>query len=85
MPSIESVLQEMRDNPRDVRFEDALRVAAHYFGKPRTRGSHHFFRMPWSGDPLVNLQQQGRTAKAYQVRQLLRAVDRLEHERDERR
>lgn len=82
MPSVNLILQNMRSNPADIAFQDALRVAEHFFGPPRIHGSHFFFRMPWTGDPLVNLQRQGKTAKAYQVRQLLRAVDRLERERN---
>jgi hypothetical protein len=35
--------------------------------------------MPWPGDPRVNLQAaENGKAKAYQVRQLLAAIDRLE-------
>ena len=41
-------------------------------------GSHHVFKMPWAGDPRINLQANGRDAKPYQVRQLLAAVDRIE-------
>lgn len=81
MPSVETILALMRTNPRGAGFRDALRVAAHYFGPPRVRGSHHFFSMPWRGDPLVNLQESGKLAKAYQVRQLLAAIERLERER----
>lgn len=37
--------------------------------------------MPWAGDPRVNLQEgQGGKAKAYQVEQLLKAIDRLKAE-----
>lgn len=70
-------LEKMRSNPQEIRFSDALRIAKHYFGKPRIRGSHHFFSTPWQGDPLVNLQRVGGKAKAYQIRQLLAAIDRL--------
>jgi hypothetical protein len=75
----ERMLAEMRNNPRGVRFAAAKRVATVYFGQPRRSGSHHVFRMPWPGDPRVNLQEatDGK-AKAYQVRQLLAAIDRLE-------
>jgi hypothetical protein len=75
----ERMLAEMRNNPRGVRFATAIRVAEAYFGQPRRSGSHHVFRMPWPGDPRVNLQEapDGK-AKAYQVRQLLAAIDRLE-------
>lgn len=34
------------------------------------------FKMPWSGDPRINLQKgDGGKAKAYQVRQLIAAID----------
>ena len=38
------------------------------------------FKMPWVGDPRVNLQNDHGKAKAYQVRQLLEAIDRLSRE-----
>lgn len=79
MVSVDDMLAELRTNPRGVRFATAIRVAERYFGRPRRSGSHHVFRMPWPGDPRVNLQEapDGK-AKAYQVRQLLAAIDRLE-------
>ncbi|MGH7057654.1 MAG: hypothetical protein ACREFZ_07170 [Acetobacteraceae bacterium] len=57
-----------------------MKVAEHYFGKPRAHGSHHVFKMPWAGDPRINLQNDGGEAKAYQVRQLLAAIERAEIE-----
>lgn len=80
MTAVASLVAAMRANPSDVRFADAVRVARHYFGPPRIRGSHHFFVMPWQGDPLVNLQSSGKNAKPYQVRQLLAAIERMEGE-----
>lgn len=80
MADVGAIVTRMRANPRGIRFQEALRVARHYFGPPRTRGSHHFFSTPWMGNPLVNLQESGGMAKAYQVRQLLSAIDRLERE-----
>jgi hypothetical protein len=72
---IQKLLAEMKENPSDVRFSDALKVATFFFGKPRrSGGSHHVFKMPWSGDPRINLQGDGK-AKPYQVRQLLMAVE----------
>ena len=67
----------MRRNPSTVRFKDALKVAVSYFGTPRVHASHHIFKMPWPGDPRVNLQKDGPNAKAYQVKQLLEAIDKL--------
>jgi hypothetical protein len=68
----------MRNNPKGIRFSDAMKVAKHYFGQPRTAGSHHVFGTGAQGRPLVNLQDGGDgKAKPYQVGQLLDAVDRV--------
>ena len=76
--AIDVLLAEMRANPAGIRFADAIRVCEHYFGKPRISGSHHVFKMPWPGDPRVNLQEdRSGKAKAYQIRQLIRAIDTL--------
>jgi hypothetical protein len=36
------------------------------------------FKTPWPGDPLVNIQNGNGQAKAYQVRQVLAAIDKKE-------
>jgi hypothetical protein len=36
------------------------------------------FKMPWPGDPRVNIQNKGGKAKPYQVKQVLTAVKKLE-------
>jgi hypothetical protein len=83
--SMEKLLEGMRASPQSVKFSDAVKVATHYFGEHRTSGSHYVFRMPWPGDPRVNLQNCGGKAKAYQVRQLLAAVERKLLSETERR
>jgi hypothetical protein len=76
--AVEKRLADMRSNPKSVRFSDALAVAEHYFGEPRISGSsHHVFKTPWPADPRVNLQKANGAAKAYQVKQLLAAIDKL--------
>jgi hypothetical protein len=80
MGSIEEIVEQMRRNPSDVRFTDICRVCEHHFGEPRQKGSHVIFRMPWQGDPRINLQDDKGKAKAYQVRQALKAIDRLGEE-----
>ena len=86
MPGIDAIVDLMRQNPRGVRFVDLCRVCDHYFGKPRQAGSsHRVYRMPWQGDPRVNIQNAKGKAKAYQVRQVLRAIGRLENEEDKSR
>lgn len=82
MSTFDKLLAQIRNNPADVRFDDACRVATRFFGQPRqNRGSHRVWPTPWEGDPAINLQprKDGR-AKAYQVRQLLAAIDRMEAE-----
>ena len=83
MPSIEDILSRMRSHAKGVRFVDLCRVCDHYFGEPRqSRSSHRIYKTPWLGDPRVNIQNAKGMAKAYQVRQVLVAIDRLEHESD---
>lgn len=78
-----ALIAAMRDNPRGVRFADLRWLCEALFGPPRQRGTSHLvFRMPWAGDPRVNIQAKGNLAKPYQVRQVLAAWDRLEAERD---
>ena len=82
MPQIPELLAGMRMEPRNVRFADLCRVCDFYFGRARQQGtSHRVYRTPWPGDPRVNIQNDRGKAKAYQVRQVLRAIDRLLGER----
>ncbi|MGH3346913.1 MAG: toxin HicA [Nocardioides sp.] len=69
----------MRASPQSIRFSDLHKVCAHYFGEPRqTGGSHAVFKTPWPGDPRVNIQNDKGKAKAYQVRQVIKAIDKKE-------
>lgn len=85
MASVAGILQQMRDQPHGVRFTDASKVVTHYFGEPRQDGtSHKVWKMPWAGDPRVNLQRgKSGKAKTYQVRQAVQAIDTLMAERAE--
>lgn len=38
------------------------------------------FKTPWQGDPRINIQDHSGLAKAYQVKQVLRAIDRVREE-----
>ena len=81
MGDIEDILVVMRRNPRDVRFSDLCKVCDTFFGKPRQGGtSHRVYATPWQGDPRVNIQNRRGKAQAYQVRQVLKAIERLESE-----
>ena len=67
----------MRENPQDVKFDDLCIVCDFYFGEPRTKVSHNIYKTPWQSDPRINIQDDKGKAKAYQVRQVLRAIDKL--------
>lgn len=60
-------------------------VCADHFGEPRQEGtSHKVYKTPWQGDPRVNIQRgKDGNAKAYQVRQVLDAIAKLEAEKNE--
>jgi hypothetical protein len=79
--SIDDIVAKMKLNPKGVRFQELSKVCDHFFGAPRSRGtSHRVYRTPWQGDPRVNIQNAKGKAKAYQVRQVLWAIDRVENE-----
>ncbi|MBK7472485.1 MAG: toxin HicA [Burkholderiales bacterium] len=85
MASIGKILEQMRSEPTNVRFSDLMKVCAASFGKPRQTGtSHAIFKTPWPADPRVNIQDDKGKAKAYQVRQVLLAIDKLKEIERER-
>lgn len=78
MTQIKKILAELKNNPQNVNFTDLVKVCTHYFGEPRQQGtSHCVYKMPWSGDPRVNIQSDKGKAKPYQVRQVLDAIKKL--------
>ncbi len=81
MPRVDGILSQMRNSPQAVRFNDLCKVCDQFFGEPRQRStSHRVYKMPWRGDPRVNIQNRKGMAKAYQVRQVLQAIKKLESE-----
>ncbi len=83
MTQPKDILAQMRRNPQDIRFSDLCRVCDHYFGDARqSSGSHRVYKTPWHGDPRVNIQNRRGLAKAYQVKQVLRAIERVEKNDD---
>ena len=79
MSDIEEIIAQMRRNPQDVRFSDLCKVCDRYFGAPRRSGtSHRVYQTPWQGDPRVNIQNKKGKARAYQVKQVLKAIERME-------
>jgi hypothetical protein len=77
--NVEKIFDTMKSNPKGVRFGDLKKVCEQYFGPPRQNStSHCVYKTPWQGDPRVNIQSKKGMAKAYQVRQVLLAIDRME-------
>jgi len=83
MASVEKILAGMAISPSGVKFADLAKVCEAYFGKPRNDGSsHHVYKTPWKGDPRVNIQSDKGKAKAYQVKQVLAAINKLNQEQE---
>lgn len=71
-----TTLRKVRAGARDIRFREALALAeALGFRLARVRGSHHILSHPEVAE-LLNLQEVAGRAKPYQMRQLLRLLER---------
>ena len=85
MADILKTLAQMQREPANVRFGDLKHVCEQLFGKPRQLGtSHAIFKTPWAGDSRINIQSDKGKAKAYQVKQVLLAIEKLKGVRHER-
>jgi hypothetical protein len=81
MKSIDDIIVQMRRNPNDIRFKDLCKICDRFFGEPRKRGgSHRTYKTPWQGDPRINIQNHQGKAKAYQVKQVLLALEKMEED-----
>jgi hypothetical protein len=70
------VLRKALAGSKNIRFNDVADLATAFgFRESRVRGSHHIFIHPQVPE-LLNLQSVRGQAKPYQVRQLLRLVER---------
>ena len=80
MAKFDKIVAAMRNAPQNVSYNDLHSVCVHFFGEPRQSGtSHAVYKTPWPGDPRVNIQK-SKGGKANQVRQVLKAVDKLSEE-----
>ena len=81
MTKTQDIINAMRNNSKGIAYNDLCKVCEHYFGEARQSGSsHRVYKTPWVGDPRVNIQDDKGKAKSYQVRQVLKAIARLEVE-----
>ena len=79
MTNIRAIRKALRKNPDNVRFADLAKLCDAYFVEPRQKGtSHRVYRTPWPGDPRVNIPSAKGKAKPYQVRQVIKAIEKLE-------
>ncbi|MGI8793484.1 MAG: toxin HicA [Acidimicrobiales bacterium] len=82
MAKLDKILATMRNAPQNVSYNELKNACSHFFGDPRQSGtSHAVFKTPWAGDPRVNIQMsKGGGAKPYQVRQVLKAIEKLKEQ-----
>lgn len=80
---LRSIHTKALESPQSVRFNELKQLCEYYFGPPRHKStSHCIFKTPWLGDPRVNIQNRNGMAKAYQVKQALKAIGKLEQQND---
>jgi len=74
------LIAAVRNNPKDVRFDDACKIAERLgFTKGAAKGSHHAFSRP--GEPVgLNFQDRSGKIMPYQARQLIAMIDKYEDE-----
>jgi hypothetical protein len=78
---IEKSLRNLRNNPENAKFAEVLAVCVYFFGAPHhDGGSHIIFRTGLLEDPRIVIQSRGKSAKGYQVRQLLVLIDKMERD-----
>jgi hypothetical protein len=83
MKNMHGLVDEMRANPAGIRYSKLCSLCDYFFGPARQKGSsHRVYKTPWQGDPRVNIQNRDGFAKAYQVRQVLKAIERIKSEYD---
>lgn len=77
------LIAKIRKNPKDVRFEDACKVAEWlgFVGKGG-KGSHTAFSRPAEPEGL-NFQNRDGKIKPYQAKQLIEMIDKYDDEEDE--
>ncbi len=80
MDSKDNIVKQLERNPHNVGFADLCKICEYYFGEARLKGGHHIYKTPWQGDPRINIQNDNGKGKAYQVRQVAKAIKRLEEQ-----
>ena len=77
---LDAVIRALRNNPAGVLPGVSQVLRLFLWGASSAGSSHRVYRTPWHGDPRVNIQSDRGMAKAYQVRQVIRALEKLRDE-----
>ena len=78
-----SLAREFANNPQGVKFASLAKVCNYFFGNARNKSTrHHVYQTPWIGDPRVNIQNSKGYAKAYQVKQVIKAIEKMEEQNE---
>ena len=79
---INEAIATLSANPQGVRFNDLVKICDYFFGAGQQKATSHLvYKMPWPGDPRVNIQNDKGQAEPYQVRQAIKALKKLRDER----
>ncbi len=83
MARCEKIKDKALRNPKGLRFNELRYLAeCHGFGLKRMRGSHFVYAHAAYPRPIPFQPRRDGSAKEYQVRQLLQAIDAIEHGTD---
>ena len=81
MDSTDDVIKQLKRSTSNVRFATLCKICDYYFGEARQKGSsHRIYKTPWRDDPFINIQEKDGKGKDYQVKQVIKAIKRLEIE-----
>ncbi len=81
--SLTDDIDELERSLKNTKFDRLVVILKKHFEARATKGtSHVLFKVPWSGDPLINVQPtKGQSqAKQYQVEQVLKALRKLQQQ-----
>jgi hypothetical protein len=82
MPNCLKLLEQARNSPSNLRFTELCQLAeCHGFVLARQSSSHRLYKYP-RRIGIMNFQSDSGKAKAYQVKQLLVAIEELEEKED---
>lgn len=82
MKGLRETIDDLQQRQANIKFNALVKICNFWFGPPRLNGgSHKVYKMPWPGDPRVNIQRaDSGMAKVYQVKQVISALAKLEEE-----